>query len=450
MRQENAGVAAARNRGIEAAEGELITFCDADDLWFGEHLAALLDVWDRHGGIATSNCYWLFPGGIHPSRMRYKGRFPEPSRQRRAILEQNFVSTMSIFPRALVDEIGPFDEERRRAEDWDFWLRAIYAGHRVSLQREPLALYRWGDAGLSSGWREMDADIEAIFDGLEERVALPRTSAPTCIGALGARPARARPRGRRGAARRPLRRGRSRLPAGGGPLPRRAAPRLEGARTEPRATALRAARSQASAPDRGAGGLRRGTPPVSAPEDVFHVVFICTGNRFRSVLAEHRLRQATSGLPVRVSSFGTLDDSGIPRSRTPSSSAPPQASTSPSTGLARSSTRISAPPTSWSGSSVITSPRPSSRRPLGERRPSAPTSSRSCSPGSSHRTTCRSWNAPARRSRAPTRAAPPWTPVRELADPVGLGRSVAAETAAAVGDQVARIAFGLFGARPAD
>ena len=152
--------------------GELITFCDADDLWFAEHLAALLDVWDRHGGIATSNCYWLFPRGIHPSRTRYKGRFPEPARQRRAILEQNFVSTMSIFPRALVDEIGPFDEERRRAEDWDFWLRAIYAGHRVSLQREPLALYRWGDSGLSSGWREMDADIEAIFDGLEERVSL--------------------------------------------------------------------------------------------------------------------------------------------------------------------------------------------------------------------------------------------------------------------------------------
>ncbi len=172
IRQENAGVAAARNRGIEAASGELIAFCDADDLWFAEHLAALLDVWDRHGGIATSNCFWLFPRGIHPSRVRYKGRFPEPARQRRAILEQNFVSTMSVFPRTLVDEIGPFDEQRRRAEDWDFWLRAIYAGHRVSLQREPLALYRWGDSGLSSGWREMDSDIEAIFDGLETRVTL--------------------------------------------------------------------------------------------------------------------------------------------------------------------------------------------------------------------------------------------------------------------------------------
>ena len=138
--------------------------------------------------------------------MRYKGRFPEPARQRRAILEQNFVSTMSLFPRALVDEIGPFDEERRRAEDWDFWLRAIYAGHRVSLQREPLALYRWGDSGLSSGWREMDADIEAIFDGLEERVELTDDErAYVQRRRSRARPARARPRRRRGAPRGPLR-----------------------------------------------------------------------------------------------------------------------------------------------------------------------------------------------------------------------------------------------------
>ena len=172
IRQENAGVAAARNRGIEAATGELIAFCDADDLWFAEHLAALVDVFDHAGGIATSNCYWLFPRGIHPSRTRYKGRFPEPERQRQAILEQNFVSTMSLFPRSLVDEIGPFDERLRRAEDWDFWLRAIYAGQRVSLQRRPLALYRWGTTGLSSSWREMDADIEAIFDGIEQRVEL--------------------------------------------------------------------------------------------------------------------------------------------------------------------------------------------------------------------------------------------------------------------------------------
>ena len=151
VHQENAGVAAARNRGIAEAAGELIAFCDSDDLWFPAHLEALVEVYDRAGGgIATANSYWLFPGGIHPARTRFRGRFPTADEQRRAILEQNFVSTMALFPRRLPEEIGPFPVDRRRAEDWDFWIRAIYAGHRVALQPRPLSLYRWGATGLSS------------------------------------------------------------------------------------------------------------------------------------------------------------------------------------------------------------------------------------------------------------------------------------------------------------
>ena len=72
-------MAAARNRGIAEAQGELIAFCDADDVLLPLHLEELVATFDRHGGgIATSNCYWLFPSGIHPSRTRYKGRFPRP------------------------------------------------------------------------------------------------------------------------------------------------------------------------------------------------------------------------------------------------------------------------------------------------------------------------------------------------------------------------------------
>ena len=163
VRQENAGVAAARNRGVAEAQGELIAFCDADDVLLPQHLEALVAVHERRGGIVTSNCYWLFPGGIHPARTRYKGRFPAPERQRHAILEQNFVSTMSLFPKGLVDEIGSFDTELRVAEDWDFWLRAIYAGHRVALQPRPLALYRWGSSGLAADSARMDEHADAVL-----------------------------------------------------------------------------------------------------------------------------------------------------------------------------------------------------------------------------------------------------------------------------------------------
>ena len=173
VRQENAGVAVARNRGIAEAKGELITFCDADDILFEQHLEALVATYDNdRGGLVTANAYWLFPGGIDASKMRYKGRFPAPETQRRAILEQNFISIMSIFPRSLVEEIGGFHEEKRRAEDWDFWLCAIFAGHRFALQRRPLALLRWGAASLSSNREEMDAGVEAVLDGLEEKYDL--------------------------------------------------------------------------------------------------------------------------------------------------------------------------------------------------------------------------------------------------------------------------------------
>ena len=124
---------------------------------------ALVDTYDRAGGIATSNCYWLFAGGIHPSRTRYKGRFPGPDRQRLAILEQNFVSTMSLFPKALWEELGGFDEELALAEDWDFWLRAILAGRRVALQPRPLALYSWRGDSLAADPARMDEHVRTLL-----------------------------------------------------------------------------------------------------------------------------------------------------------------------------------------------------------------------------------------------------------------------------------------------
>jgi protein-tyrosine-phosphatase len=51
------------------------------------------------------------------------------------------------------------------------------------------------------------------------------------------------------------------------------------------------------------------TPPASG---TFSIVFICTGNRFRSVLAEAFVGRLTAGLPVSSESFGTLDLGGAP------------------------------------------------------------------------------------------------------------------------------------------
>lgn len=167
--QSHAGVAAARNTGIRSSRTELIAFCDADDIWLEGQLQAMVGLYDRVGGIVTTDSWWLLPRGIHPTRRRYKGRFPAHRNQRMAILQQNFVSTMALFPRSLFESLGGFSEDLHRAEDWDFWARAIYSGQRVSLQPEPLSLYRWSASSLSADHADMDRSVNEVLRRLAGR-----------------------------------------------------------------------------------------------------------------------------------------------------------------------------------------------------------------------------------------------------------------------------------------
>jgi protein-tyrosine phosphatase len=68
--------------------------------------------------------------------------------------------------------------------------------------------------------------------------------------------------------------------------------------------------------DLSTNGAPRHVPSRRADErlngSVFRVVVICTGNRFRSPLVEGFIHQETRGLPVDVSSCGTLDLGPVP------------------------------------------------------------------------------------------------------------------------------------------
>ena len=188
---------------------------------------------------------------------------------------------------------------------------------------------------------------------------------------------------------------------------------------------------------------------MSAREDVFHVVFICTGNRFRSILAEHRLRQATSSLPVHVSSLGTLDDPGLP-----ALADAVELGAAAGFDLAghRSRTLLGEDlravdlvvgfERNHVASAVVESGAP--REKTFGAYELAELLARIEPPGDLP-VVERAREAVSRAHAARTAAERPF---RELDDPVGRGRSFAAETARLVGDQTARIAFGLFGARP--
>ena len=60
IHQQNAGVSAARNRGIEEAKGELIAFLDADDEWKPEYLATQYHLSQKYPECSVFVCNYEF------------------------------------------------------------------------------------------------------------------------------------------------------------------------------------------------------------------------------------------------------------------------------------------------------------------------------------------------------------------------------------------------------
>ena len=169
VERPHTGAAAARNAAIRESTGQLLSFCDSDDVLFPKHIEALVEAHAGDGDIVTANALWMYPNGIVPGRTVHGRRIPAPDDQRMAILQRNFVSPMSIFSRKLVEEVGVFSEELEPAEDLAFWLEAIFAGYRVRLQPRPLALYRWSTSGLSGRREEVDAAVTRVLEHAARR-----------------------------------------------------------------------------------------------------------------------------------------------------------------------------------------------------------------------------------------------------------------------------------------
>jgi len=129
VQESNQGVARARNRGIEEADGEWIAFLDDDDFWaptcLREHLRSIADAGAGWGyGAAIS------VGPDRPSRVM----MPAPADELEdGLLQHNLVgppSTVTVR-RDLLDEIGGFDERLAVSlNDVDLCLRAIAKGYR--------------------------------------------------------------------------------------------------------------------------------------------------------------------------------------------------------------------------------------------------------------------------------------------------------------------------------
>jgi len=145
IRQDNAGVCAARNRGVNESTSELIAFLDADDTWEPTNLEKQLTRFETDEEIGLVHCamreFATETGetiqlhmdggeeGVADNLLLWEGPM---------IVGPGGAVTVS---RTAFDHVGGFDTRMKVGEDWDFCYR-VARSFKIGFVAEPLVNYR--------------------------------------------------------------------------------------------------------------------------------------------------------------------------------------------------------------------------------------------------------------------------------------------------------------------
>ncbi len=163
IRRENGGVSAARNTGLEAANGIWIALLDSDDAWVPTKLAEQLAALESHAGFRLCHTeeIWI-RNGVRVNQMKKHAKAGGNLFER--CLELCCISPSSVLiHRDIFDDYGLFDEMLPACEDYDLWLR-VCAGEEVLFVDTPLTIKHGGhEDQLSRRYWGMDRfRVEAI------------------------------------------------------------------------------------------------------------------------------------------------------------------------------------------------------------------------------------------------------------------------------------------------
>jgi glycosyltransferase involved in cell wall biosynthesis len=145
---ENKGVAAARNAGIEAASGDLIVCLDADDVIEPDYLATLLPAFnDRSCGIAFTPVRVMAEDGQFSRTSWFTNEFIYFDQAQ----GHNCVPSCCMFRKSLWRRAGGYRQVYSPAEDAELWLRITALGYTAQLCGKHCKMhYRKHDAQASS------------------------------------------------------------------------------------------------------------------------------------------------------------------------------------------------------------------------------------------------------------------------------------------------------------
>ena len=177
IRQANRGPSAARNTGIRAAQGEYVAFLDIDDLWTPEKLSEQVAILNScpDAGICFADMRLFTDGaGEEPTMFQkynltvnYFGDERFVTNAVTKLVTMNFIPTSSVVARkSALLQAGGFDEQFRKAEDWDLWLR-VALHHPIIYSPKLLTLKRVHDVNTSRDAEGMNSAALQVLEKLK-------------------------------------------------------------------------------------------------------------------------------------------------------------------------------------------------------------------------------------------------------------------------------------------
>jgi len=160
--QPNGGIAAARNTGINMAQGDWIAFIDADDLWMPHRLSAqveLLQEFPEAEFISGKVRQFISPDVPEEQRKKYRIHAEDV---------QVHLMTASLIKRDVFNRVGPFNPDLLIAQDMEWVKRAQEMGV-VFIELDRLVFLRRQHSG-NIGRRNPEENYSLRFQILKDAI----------------------------------------------------------------------------------------------------------------------------------------------------------------------------------------------------------------------------------------------------------------------------------------
>ncbi len=162
IHQENAGLSAARNTGMQNARGKYLVFLDSDDALCPGSIFLLVDVLEANplvsmvaGNSMRTDEEW---------HIYYK--FERPAgvvRPTQLFVENLFPVNAAMLRKSSADQVGKFDESLKGGEDWDFFCRLMLEGGIIYYLPRYTCFYRFFPDSMSANpERQTNALLQVI------------------------------------------------------------------------------------------------------------------------------------------------------------------------------------------------------------------------------------------------------------------------------------------------